>query len=151
MIYDLKNFFLTFYYCLMEEETKSDSETCFDDWETVDPETIKKRLDERKKVEKADNELTNELFDENAKSHSFFSTSPKLERKVLTKPKRNKLKIDVNLINESYKEEQQSKKNAKKELERKKEIFGEAFDDEIGEMSDDLQDKYELSLRKYKV
>ncbi len=161
MIYDLKNFFLTFYYCFMAETNSdstllpetSSSESCFDDWDTIDPEIIKKRLEERKKVEEADNELTNELFDDNVKKqkHSSFSTSPKLALARKAPIKRNKLKIDVNLINESYKYEKQSIKNAKKELERKREIFGESHDDEIGEMSDDLQDKYEFSLRKYKL
>ena len=163
----LKKIFLNLYNCFMEDSALRSSETSDpdvnvsenvndndDNWETVDPELIQKRLEERRKEEEADHKLTNELFNENSESKPLFVPPPP-PPKTLSK-KKEKLKIDVSLINNSYSNRQQAIKNAKKKWKKRKEIFGEAEFDEIDDMSDDIHEKhgnntlYKINEKQYK-
>lgn len=153
MIQHLKNIFNNFYYCFMDDaslesdlqEMKVDHESIdnanvSDDWERVDPEVIQKRLQERKKVEESDHQLTNELFNETyviPNSEKTVSVRTKQPSK-----KNDKLKIDIVTINKSYIKNDEAKKNAKKKWERRKEVFGEAECDEIYTMSYDIEEKH---------
>jgi len=117
------------------------------DFETVDPQIIAKRMEERKKVEDSDNQLTNDLFslssnetskeDINKKNH--YIKSPKYP-----KNKKN-LKIDVAMINQSYKKKTNYSKS-KISLAKEKDIFGEASLDYIDQLAYKIEEAYLYSL-----
>ena len=147
----VKGLFTNLYYCFVED-TSLDNGVLPDgsgnivvndnhineegDWDTIDPQIIQRRLEERRKVEEADHELTDELFNEKHVSQKLETLSKSKQKPV------KKLKINVKLINKSHVRNEEIIRNAKKEWERRKEVFGEAEIDEIDEMSDDMHEKH---------
>jgi hypothetical protein len=115
-----------------------------DDWEkAIIPDLISERekilIEDRKKVEEADNNLTEELFSgkkitENNKS-VIVNASIILDKKEKPKFRRE------NLI-ETQKQKSESIKRKKLEQKRLNEIYGEAAVDEYYEMYGAIQDKY---------
>jgi hypothetical protein len=163
----VKSIFTNLYHCFMDDSTLDLSENMIvndvvnivhkendandvdanDDWDTVDPDVIQKRLEERRKTEEADHELTNELFNENYVKQNSEPKPNSNSESISKKPKKN-IKIDVKIINNSHPHPhphlkcEEVRKNAKKQWERRKEIFGEADIDKIDEMSDDMHEKH---------
>lgn len=137
----VKSLFTNLYNCFVDDSSLDVSGNVVDDdWETVDPEVIKRRLEEKRKIEESDHELTNELFNENYVKQSLHSAS-----KPPPQPTKKKLKIDVNLINKSYIKTQE----VKKQKERRRDVFGEAAIDEIDEMSNDIYEKH--GIKEYLI
>jgi hypothetical protein len=148
----LKTIFTNLYYCFTEDPSFDVSANILHDeevegqelpenWDTIDPEIIQRRLEERRKMEEADHELTNELFDENYVKPTSEPLQPQPPPPP-PKKEQKKIKIDIKLINHSYMKNPETRKNTIKEWRRRKEVFGEAEFDEIDEMSDDIHEKH---------
>lgn len=117
-----------------------------DNWESVDPELIAKRLEERKKVEDADHELTNDLFSLSLNDPTRSKDVNQPYTKPPKPPKSKNLKIDVAMINETYKKKLETIKNTKITSARQKEIFGEPSLDDIDQLACKIEEAYLYSL-----
>lgn len=109
-----------------------------DDWENCDLELVipnLEQLKERKLVEEADNELTDELFN----GVNSQVNGVKLGVNDIKKPPNEEVKAKKRFIKkEEVKEEKSlSKKEKKKLLKRENDLFGEPiYDDEYAEYED---------------
>lgn len=117
------------------------------DFETVDPQIIAKTIEERKKVEESDHQLTNDLF--SLSPNEIFKEDITINKKEKClkppkNPKNKNLKIDVAMINQTYKK---IKTNyAKTTLAKEKDIFGEASLDDIDQLAYKIEEAYLYSL-----
>lgn len=125
-----------------KEEIEIEENKIVDNWETVDPQIIQKRIEERKKVEESDNQLTNELF-----SSPKCKDTKSLNVKPPKNPKKKNLKIDITMINESHKKKIEIKhSHSKRPLAKEKDIFGGTSLDEIDQLACEIEESYLYSL-----
>jgi len=117
-----------------------------DDWENaIIPDLISDRerilIEERKKVEEADQELSEELFSDRLKA----KVESKIDNKCIIVEKKEKPKCLENRrekIIESQKQKSELIKKRKIEQKRMADMYGEAELDEYDELYGSIQDKY---------
>lgn len=114
-----------------------------ENFKTVDSEIIAKRIEERKKVEESDNQLTNELFSLSPNKTCKDNEIKNLKPPIFPKNKKN-LKIDVAMINKSYRKK--DIKYSKKPLAKEKDTFGETSLDDIDQLACKIEEAYLYSL-----
>lgn len=119
------------------KQQQQQQDTNLYNWENVEPELIAKRAEEQKKVEESDHELTNNLFS----NHSSMINDPVKPPKI---PKKQNLKIDVRMINQTY--QKKNIANSKTTKAKEKDIFGETMLDDIDQLACKIEDSYLYSL-----
>ena len=113
------------------------------EWESIDMvvqkssinESISKTLEERKKVEEADNQLTNELFDNEPKKQSIKEKS----MIVINKIKSSGIKVVDSVIIKTTNRNEDKKRVNKNE---KRKIYDEYTLNNLEEKSINIEDKY---------
>lgn len=107
--------------------------------ETVDPQIISQRIEERKKVEESDHQLTNDLF-----SSSPNESCKELQYVKPPKYPKKTLKIDVAMVNNLYKKH--GIKYSKTTSVKEKEIYDDSSFDDIDELACKIEESYSSLL-----